>query len=85
MSSPHVPVVVFSCAQCGSGAFSTPSDRDDAFIVTCKSCGATIGTAKEIEGAAKNALAAFDIEPSSDDVREAFRKAFKNLKTIRVE
>jgi hypothetical protein len=39
----------------------------------------------QIEGAAKDAFAGFDKEPSSDDLREALRKAFKNLRTIRVE
>jgi hypothetical protein len=77
--------VAFSCAHCGSGSFSSPSESSNPSIVTCRSCGNVIGTVGEIEGAAKNALGGFDKEPNSDELREAFRKAFETFKAIRIK
>lgn len=79
------PEVVLSCARCGSGAFNAPFVRDDSFVVTCRYCGTAIGTAGEIEKTAKNALEGLNKDASNDDLREALRKAFTNLKTIRIE
>jgi hypothetical protein len=77
--------VAFSCAQCGSGSFNAPTEGNDSFIVTCRSCGSIIGTAGEIEGAAKSALGGFDKEPTIDELREAFRKAFESFTAIRIK
>jgi len=86
LNSPHLPLAItISCSRCGSGAFNTPGDRDDLFIVTCKSCEAAIGVAKEIEGAAQKAFTSLNEESSNDEVKDALRKAFKDFKTIRIE
>lgn len=84
MNSANAPVIV-SCARCSSDSFNTPGVRDDSFVVTCRNCGAAIGTRGEIEGIAKNALESLNKDAGNDALREAFRKAFINLKTIRME
>jgi hypothetical protein len=73
------------CSGCGAANFKTPEKPDRASVVTCGGCGATLGTVAEIEAAGKNAQRLMGKEPTRDALREALRKGFAELTTIRVE
>jgi hypothetical protein len=73
------------CAACGSSAFKTPKDPNQSSVVTCGGCGCVLGTVAEIEAAGKSARPSLGKNPTPDQLREALKKAFGNLKTVRVE
>lgn len=79
MTDSHITVTP-SCAKCG-GALETKDEvRTDASIVTCKDCGAEIGSygdvqAKMRETAIQGARDA--IKPALDDLRNSFRRLSK--------
>ena len=77
MNSPNM----LACAGCGASAFVAPEKASNSSIVTCKFCGAALGTVGEIQAAAKVALAA----GAGKVAKEKFRKAFRNLPNIKVE
>jgi hypothetical protein len=77
MTSPNM----LTCAKCGSSAFVTPKDANNASIVTCQSCGASLAAVSELQAAAKAAIA----DGSGKVVKEKFRAVFRNLPNIKVE
>ncbi|PWE18249.1 hypothetical protein DDZ18_01175 [Marinicauda salina] len=65
--------ISFECGNCGGTVLTTPDDEITAdSVMSCKDCGAQIGTFGEIEAKARKAAA--------DHMQGELRDAFKGLK-----